>query len=122
MARLSLLVAAAALGALAAGPADAHAMLERASPRVGEAVSHAPTELRLWFSEGVEPAFSGVTLTDTAGRAVTTGRIAVDPKDKTEVVVPVPSALRPGTYRVRWHVVSVDTHRTEGDFTFAVKP
>ena len=120
--RRSFFVAAAALGALAAGAADAHAMLERASPRVGQTVSRSPTELRLWFSEGVEPAFSGVTLTDAAGRPVATGRLAIDSKDKTEVVVSVPSALRPGTYRVRWHVVSVDTHRTEGDFTFAVKP
>jgi methionine-rich copper-binding protein CopC len=31
-------------------------------------------------------------------------------------------ALRPGTYRVSWHAVSIDTHRTEGAFTFTVKP
>jgi len=28
--------------------------------------------------------------------------------------------LKPGRYRVRWHVVSVDTHRTEGSFEFSV--
>ena len=28
--------------------------------------------------------------------------------------------LRPGTYRVKWRVLSVDTHVTEGDFTFRV--
>jgi hypothetical protein len=30
--------------------------------------------------------------------------------------------LVPGTYRVTWRVLSVDTHVTEGDFTFAVVP
>jgi len=29
--------------------------------------------------------------------------------------------LPAGTYRVKWHVVSVDTHRTQGDFKFTVK-
>ena len=28
--------------------------------------------------------------------------------------------LGPGTYRVKWRVLSVDTHVTEGDFTFRV--
>jgi methionine-rich copper-binding protein CopC len=28
--------------------------------------------------------------------------------------------LGPGTYRVKWRVLSVDTNVTEGDFTFRV--
>jgi copper resistance protein C len=28
--------------------------------------------------------------------------------------------LPPGTYKVTWHVVSVDTHTTEGTFTFRI--
>jgi len=30
--------------------------------------------------------------------------------------------LAPGRYTVRWKVLSVDTHRTEGSFSFEVKP
>ena len=30
--------------------------------------------------------------------------------------------LPPGTYKVIWRVLSVDTNRTEGDFTFRVGP
>ena len=30
--------------------------------------------------------------------------------------------LPPGVYTVVWHVTSVDTHKTEGHFTFTVKP
>jgi methionine-rich copper-binding protein CopC len=26
----------------------------------------------------------------------------------------------PGTYKVNWRVLSVDTHRTEGNFTFRI--
>jgi methionine-rich copper-binding protein CopC len=35
------------------------------------------------------------------------------------VQVPL-NPLGPGTYRVKWRVLSVDTHVTEGDFTFRV--
>jgi copper resistance protein C len=29
-------------------------------------------------------------------------------------------ALSPGTYHVHWHALSVDTHKTEGSFSFTV--
>jgi methionine-rich copper-binding protein CopC len=29
-------------------------------------------------------------------------------------------ALKPGSYTVTWHVLSVDTHRTEGSYSFTV--
>jgi methionine-rich copper-binding protein CopC len=29
-------------------------------------------------------------------------------------------ALPPGTYQVHWRVLSVDTHKTEGNFSFSV--
>jgi methionine-rich copper-binding protein CopC len=28
--------------------------------------------------------------------------------------------IGPGTYHVHWHVLSVDTHKTEGNFVFHV--
>jgi len=37
------------------------------------------------------------------------------------LVVPISRPLSPGRYSVRWHAVSVDTHRTEGAFQFTVK-
>src|SRR5439155_1690631 len=79
-------------------------------------------QLRLWFSEGIEPAFSSVALFGPAGRAVPAGPLSLDPKDRAQVVVPINAPLAPGTYRVRWAVVSVDTHRTQGDYAFTVKP
>ena len=30
--------------------------------------------------------------------------------------------LSPGTYKVIWRVLSVDTHRTQGNFSFRVGP
>jgi hypothetical protein len=39
--------------------------------------------------------------------------------DRTQLRVPL-KTLPPGTYKVIWRVLSVDTHRTQGDFTFRV--
>jgi copper resistance protein C len=102
---------------LAAGAA-AHALLRRADPAVGSTVHAPPAALTLTFSEGVEPAFSQVTVRDASGRAVAAGAPRRGGSAATLAVrLPV---LAPGEYRVEWHAVSVDTHRTEGSFRFAV--
>lgn len=121
MNRLSFAVIAMFLAGMPAGAAFAHAFLDHAAPAVGSTVSAAPAEVRLFFSEAVEPLFSGVELTTADGAAIVTGAAVVDPRDPMQLVLKVPP-LSPGRYRVRWHVVSVDTHRTEGDFTFEIRP
>jgi methionine-rich copper-binding protein CopC len=101
--------------------ADAHAFLDRAVPPVGGAVPASPKEIRLIFSEGVEPRFSGIEIATSDGRPIATGPAATAPGDDKQLVLVVPP-LTPGRYRVSWHVVSVDTHRTEGQYTFKVGP
>jgi methionine-rich copper-binding protein CopC len=104
-----------------APPAAAHAFLDHASPRVGSTVSQAPSELTLSFTQNLEPAFSTVEVFDEKGAKVDKGDVKVDPNDGTLLRVSL-NPLPPGTYKVVWHVVSVDTHPTEGDFTFQVSP
>lgn len=99
--------------------ADAHAFLDRAEPRVGSHVHTPPAEVRLWFTERLEPAYSRVTVTDARGQQVDKADAAVDPGDP-RVLRASLKPLGPGTYKVIWRVLSVDTHVTEGDFTFRV--
>jgi methionine-rich copper-binding protein CopC len=101
--------------------AFAHAFLDQAAPPVGGTVPTAPKEIRLTFSEGVEPNFSGIEVTTSDGQAIATGPATRDPADDKKLVVTLPP-LASGRYRVKWHVVSVDTHRTEGEYTFTVGP
>ncbi len=101
-------------------PAQAHAFLEQAVPKVGSTVDSSPTELRLRFSEAVEPVFSRITLATKDGGAIALGPVAVDPGDDRILVAAVPAPLPPGVYRVSWRAVSRDTHTTMGDFTFQV--
>jgi len=114
----SLIIALSATIALTA-PASAHAFLDHAEPPVGSTMQEPPRQLSLWFTEDLEPAFSGVTVTDAKGHAVTAGKAQVDPHNRRLMHVPL-KALGPGSYRVNWHVLSVDTHRTQGNYSLTV--
>ncbi len=80
-----------------------------------------PTEIQLWFTQKLEPAFSSVRVLDRNGGRVDRGDARVDASDAALLRVSLP-ALAPGSYRVTWRVLSVDSHVTEGDFTFDVAP
>ena len=101
------------------GGADAHAFLVKSDPAVG-ATAAAPKTLRLEFSEALELAFSGIDVTNGSGGAVPARNVRLDSNDRKVFLADVPQ-LQPGAYHVKWHVISVDTHRTEGDFAFSVK-
>jgi methionine-rich copper-binding protein CopC len=104
---------------LGAGVAWSHAFLERAEPRVGSTVKLPPSQVRAWFTEPLEPAFSRLEVVNQSGDRVDRGPAQVDAASPYMLQVPL-KPLAPGTYRVRWRVLSVDTHVTEGDFTFRV--
>jgi copper resistance protein C len=104
------------LAFMAAQAAHAHAFLDHAEPRVGSTVPSAPKEVVLVFSQKVEAAFSSVEVSDANGARVDQGKPQIS---ATTMRVGLKS-LPPGTYRVRWQVLSVDTHTTEGNFTFQV--
>ena len=103
------------------GAAAAHAFLDHASPRVGSVVERAPAQVSLWFTQELEPAFSSVRVFDRSGKQIDKGDLQLDRADATLLQLSLPQ-LAPGTYRVAWRVLSVDTHVTEGDFTFDVVP
>jgi methionine-rich copper-binding protein CopC len=101
---------------LAPCAASAHAMLDHAEPRVGNKVASAPREVTLYFTQKLEPAFSSITVTNGKGERVDSGKTRVSGSQMSV-------ALRPGgggTYHVNWKVLSVDTHTTDGSFTFEV--
>ena len=114
--RTHIFVASVLIALIANGGAHAHAMLASASPPVGGSVGAAPRQVTLSFTQGLEPAFSSVQVTDSKGARVDAGKAQVSGSTMTVGL----KALSPGTYRVHWHVLSVDTHKTEGSFSFRV--
>jgi len=98
----------------------AHAMLMKAEPAVGSTVSPAPAQITLHYSEGVEPLFTTVEVHDAAGARVDNGTVQTAPGDPKTLLVGL-KPLKPGDYTVEWHATSVDTHKTQGKFTFTVQ-
>jgi hypothetical protein len=101
--------------------ASAHAMLERANPMVGATVHAAPAAISLRFSEAVEPALSTIALMRSDGAAVALTAPAGSEHNRV-LTAAVRGVVAPGVYRVHWRVVSVDTHLTQGDFSFRLAP
>ena len=101
-----------------ASAAFAHAHLEQSTPAADSTVSNVK-EQRLVFTEGVEQAFTKVVLThDQAPVAVSS--IKTEPANKKILIVTPAQPLPAGTYNVKWNAVSVDTHKSTGDYSFTV--
>ena len=103
---------------LATAEARAHAMLDHASPAVGSTVS-APRAVTLWFTQKLEAAFSTIEVRDGSGARVDAGKAQVDKGNPTVLRTSL-KPIKAGTYQVHWRVLSVDTHTTEGNFSFSV--
>jgi copper resistance protein C len=105
----------------AAGVAFPHAHLDQASPAPGTTVGQPPKEVVLTFTNELEPGFSSIDVRNEKGASMQSGKATVDKGVRTQLRVAL-KPLPPGTYKVIWRVLSVDTHRTQGDFTFRVGP
>jgi methionine-rich copper-binding protein CopC len=95
--------------------AEAHAMLDHASPAVGSTVPVSPGQVTLYFTEQLEPKFSGAEVRSAGGGRVDHGNSVSGDVMRVNV-----GSLAPGSYNVTWHVLSVDTHKTQGSFSFRV--
>jgi copper transport protein len=99
----------------------AHAALLKTVPSPSQTVNTAPKQLRLTYSEAVEPRFAIVSVTDAAAHQQTAGPPRRSAADPDTLVVPL-KKLDEGWYLVWWRVISADGHPVRGAFTFAVGP
>jgi len=99
--------------------AQAHAFPVRSDPRVGWTVAASPPKVTIWFDGELEPAFSTITVYNSAKQQVDKGNSRVNGPDASVLEVDL-TPLAPGTYHVYWKALAKDTHVTQGDFTFAV--
>jgi len=105
----------------ATAPAFAHAFLKQAVPAVGSIVPTPPPALLLTYTEDLEIPFCTVTVADSAGNPVQTAKPQPVPSHPDEISIPL-HITAPGRYTVTWHALSVDTHKTQGSFSFTVGP
>jgi methionine-rich copper-binding protein CopC len=98
-------------------PVWAHAYPAVSSPANNATLKEPPREVRIQFTEGLELAFSQITVKGPNGEDVTQGKLRRLGEDTLAIDL---KPLRPGSYTVEWQVLSVDTHVTEGALRFTV--
>lgn len=110
-----------ALSLLLLAPASGwpHASLVKSVPARRAILHRSPERVQLWFNERLEPQFSHVSVLTPTGHPVDLKDTAVGPDDPKKLSVAVP-ALLPGTYTVRFRVLSVDGHVVAGQFSFTI--
>ncbi|MAS36229.1 MAG: hypothetical protein CL610_19655 [Anaerolineaceae bacterium] len=100
--------------------AYAHANLIDSVPPANSTLEQSPQEIRLWFTEPLEPVFSHIDLRDSLGQRVDLPSSQVDETDRHQLFIQ-PGQLANGIYTATWRVVSAaDGHPTEGSFAFGV--
>ena len=102
-------------------PARAHAFPMHQTPGAGAVLSAPPAKVRITFDAELEAPFSSLRVVDESNQSVCVGKGRVVP-DNNHLLEADLKPLDPGKYHVFWSVVSRDGHRTEGDYTFRVKP
>ena len=95
----------------------AHAYPAVSMPNNGAVVREAPRELRIQFTEGVEIAFSQITVKAAGGEVVSQGKLRQPASDTLAIDL---KPLSAGNYSVEWQVLSVDTHVTDGILRFTI--
>lgn len=120
---MTLRVAAVTLLACLALPvaAGAHAVLVKSSPARRAVLASSPARVELTFNERLEPAYSTVSVSAADNVRVDDGKVVVGPENPRRLSVGLAS-LKPGTYSVKFRVLSVDGHVVEGTFPFEIRP
>lgn len=109
------------LAALFPAVASAHAILLRSNPAKDAILNAAPQQVRMWFSEDLNPAFSTAVVVDASNQRVDKQDAHVSAGDPREMDVTLKSNLPPAVYIVVWRTDSADDgHILRGSFIFSV--
>lgn len=101
--------------------ASAHAILVKSTPAKDETVTEAPKQIDLWFNDPVRSQYKALAVINSEGKRVDNRDVEQEMLDGSHIYATV-SDLEPGTYTVRYRVVSQDTHIVTGKFKFTVQP
>jgi copper resistance protein C len=101
-------------------PVFAHAIMVKSQPVVDSTIAESPKQVDVWFNDKVGSEYKALAVIDSAGKRVDNKDAAQETFDQSHLYVTVPQ-LPPGTYNVRYRVVSLDTHIVTGKFKFTIK-
>jgi methionine-rich copper-binding protein CopC len=96
----------------------AHSFPQEETPSAGQRLSAPPSEVTIKFDAPIEKVFAKLEVLGADGKPETIGSPEVGSSALT-LSVKV-AALKPGDYTVKWGVVCIDSHHTEGSYVFTV--
>jgi copper transport protein len=97
----------------------AHADLQRSDPEDGSSLTRSPRSIRMWFTEGIVPRFSGGKIVAANGGSVRLASVQAEAEGR--LVLTPASQLRRGLYTADWTVLSEeDGHIRRGFVVFGV--
>ena len=99
--------------------ASAHSFPEQETPSAGATVAAPPAQVSIKYDAPIEKLFDSLQVLDSAGQDKAAGAPQVS-DDGHQLSVSV-APLNPGEYTVKWRVVCIDTHHTEGSYSFTVQ-
>ena len=100
---------------------EAHAILLRSDPAQGAVLKTAPTQVRMWFTESLNPTYSTARIFNNSQQRVDQNNAHVSPSDSTEMDINLPPNLPPAAYVVTWRTQSSnDGYIQTGSFIFTV--
>jgi copper transport protein len=98
----------------------AHSSLVRSQPPANASLSAAPQEIRLWFSEPVDPRHAEIRLLDDSERPVEGGSLRAIPGEPNGLALHI-GIEGSSRYLVSWRVLSrIEGHVTRGAYSFGV--
>jgi copper resistance protein C len=98
---------------------SAHSFPEEQSPVAGATLSEPPAQVTIKYDAPIEQLFASLEVLNSAGQNQAAGKPEVS-ADGWELSVSL-NKLPPGEYTVQWNVVCIDTHRTQGSYSFTVE-
>lgn len=99
-------------------PLSAHAILQRASPAKNSVQSGPDVPVELKFNSRIDAGRSRISCATPDDKIIP---INIQTSGTTDVISSTLKGLKPGSYRLRWQVLSIDGHITRGEIPFKVK-
>ena len=116
---LSVITLAFTILTIKTGVAFAHAYPVHETPPANAVLKEPPKIVSITFTEGVNAHFSGIIVTAANGQRVDNGVVVRGLKNHEILSVGIKNPLAPGVYKVIWHALSEDGHRTQGNYQFS---
>lgn len=80
----------------------------------------APEEIKIEFNEAIQNGFHSITVRNSSGERVDSGKTEIDPQNAKIMTVKLKPKLKDDIYSAEWRAVSADGHPVSGTIPFSI--